>query len=173
MSSIIRLARPTHRSTIRRPGSTSSRFTPAAPATRGDTARLVESRTPSGRLMRLVAQVDKDANGMATDYAVRLAPYQIARIRLEPLTPSHYWIDWVYVPEAYRGQGLARQLMLHVIKDADRAGVRLSLEPRACGGVDQEALQAWYRSFGFVDTGRRGYFGPIYARPARAGKSVA
>lgn len=170
MSAIIRLSTGTTRRTRR---TTSRLQPPPAPGRRGDTARLVEGRSPSGRLLRLIARVDKDGEGVATDYAVRLAPYQIARIKLDPLTPNHYWIDWVFVPEAYRGQGLARQLMLHVLRDADRMGVRLSLEPRACGGVDQKALEAWYRGFGFIDTGERGSFGPIYARPPRASRSVA
>lgn len=170
MSAIIRLSTNAARPTTRR---TTSRLEAPPSPRKGDTARLVERRSPSGRLIRLVAQVQKNGDGLATDYAVRLAPYQIARIKLEPIGPRHFWIDWVYVPEAYRGQGLARQLMQHVLKDADRAGTRLSLEPRACGGADQAALEAWYRGFGFVDTGRRGYFGPIYARPPRAGRNVA
>lgn len=119
----------------------------------------------SGRLLRLVTGVAKDQDaGMSTEYTVRLAPGAIARIKLQEVCPDHFWIDWVYVPQDWRDRGLGGQLMRRVLKDADAFGVRLSLEARACGGADQAALERWYETFGFVRTGRRGAFGPIFAR---------
>jgi ribosomal protein S18 acetylase RimI-like enzyme len=103
---------------------------------------------------------------MATEYSVRLAPYAIARIKLERVGPDHLFIDWVYVPPGWRDQGLGGQLMRRVLEDADAHGVRLSLEARACGDTDQAALERWYRSLGFVRAGRTGALGPIYIRSA-------
>lgn len=140
------------------------------PAARKTTRRTKNELTPpvknaeSGRKLRLVTDIVKNADGMATEYSVRLAPGAIARIKLQEVGPDHFWIDWVFVPPGWRDVGLGGQLMRRVLKDADAFGVRLSLEARACGGADQAALERWYQGFGFVRTGRRGTFGPIYAR---------
>jgi GNAT superfamily N-acetyltransferase len=106
---------------------------------------------------------------MANDYSCRLAPKNIARIKLERRSSDHYWIDWVFVPPAYRAYGLGRRLMEDVVADADHHGVRLSLEARACAGLSQERLEAWYGRFGFVKTPFRGDFGPILVRAPRRG----
>ncbi|MEZ6184806.1 MAG: GNAT family N-acetyltransferase [Planctomycetota bacterium] len=111
--------------------------------------------------------------GLGEDYSIRLGKGAIARIKLERLSPDHAWIDWVFVPPAHRGEGLAGQLMQAVLQDADAAGVRVSLEPRACAGPAQAKLEAWYRAYGFCDSGRRGDFGPIFVREARAPLSRA
>lgn len=120
--------------------------------------------------MKLLPPITRDApTGLADDYSVRLGKGQIARIKLEQQTPTDAWIDWVFVPPAHRGKGLAGRLMARVLADADAAGITVSLEPRACAGLDQGALERWYQGFGFGDTGRRGDFGPIYQRaPAAA-----
>jgi GNAT superfamily N-acetyltransferase len=125
-----------------------------------------EVSTESGRKLRLVTRVDKDAAGMATEYSVRLAPGEIARIKLQRLAHDQSWIDWVYVPPAWRDCGLGGQLLRHVLRDADAFGVRLTLEARACGDTDQAALERWYERMGFQRTGKRGQFGPIFARAA-------
>ena len=127
----------------------------------------------SGRKLRLVTEIVKDAAAMATDYSVRLAPGAIARIKLEKVSAHHSFIDWVYVPPGWRDLGLGGQLMRRVLKDADAFGVRLSLEARACGDTDQAALERWYEGLGFVRTGRRGTFGPIFMRPPAAQRRVA
>ncbi|MBX3468683.1 MAG: GNAT family N-acetyltransferase [Planctomycetes bacterium] len=146
------------------------------PAARTTTTRRTKNdvnpprkTSESGRKLRLVTGVTKDQDGMATDYSVRLAPGAIARIKLSEVAPGHSWIDWVYVPPDWRDLGLGGQLMRRVLEDADRHGVRLSLEARACGDTDQAALERWYQGLGFVRSGRRGTFGPILVRPvARA-----
>ncbi len=130
-------------------------------------------RSESGRLLRLVVEVEKDAPGLATSYAVRVGPGEIARVRLERLGPDQAWIDWVYVPPGRRDLGLGSQLMRHVLRDADREGVRLGLEARACAEVSQEALEAWYGRLGFRHTGRRGDFGPVLERVPVRGQRAA
>lgn len=128
------------------------------------TQRRGHALSASGSKLRLVTKIDKNALGMATEYSVRLAPYAIARIKLERVTAEHSWIDWVYVPPGFRDAGLGGQLMRRVLQDADTHGVRLSLEARACGDTDQAALERWYEGFGFMRTGKRGDFGPIFVR---------
>jgi len=125
---------------------------------------------PRARKARALPPIEADRPG--TDYAVRLGKGQIARIALEERGPDHRWIDWVYVPPTHRGRGLAGHLMARVLRDADAAGVRLSLEPRACAGVDQASLEAWYAGLGFAPTGEEGPFGPIFARAPEAPEAV-
>ncbi len=130
-------------------------------------ARQVESQTAPAHGRRLVHDLPsilKDKRGMATDYSCKLAPRNIARIKLEQRSGGHFWIDWVFVPPAYRAYGLGRRLMNEVIADADLHRVRLSLEARACAGLSQESLEDWYGRFGFVKTPFRGDFGPILVR---------
>lgn len=130
-------------------------------------ARHAESQTPpalSRRLLHEVPPILKDRRGMATDYSCKLAAKAIARIKLERRSGDHFWIDWVFVPPAYRADGLGRRLMDEVVADANLHGVRLSLEARACAGLSQEGLEAWYGRFGFVKTPFRGDFGPILVR---------
>ena len=56
--------------------------------------------------------------------------------------------------------------MRAVLEDADRLGIRLSLEARSCAGPEQGKLEAWYGRFGFLPTGETLDFGPVLARPA-------
>ncbi|MCA8920348.1 MAG: GNAT family N-acetyltransferase [Planctomycetes bacterium] len=104
--------------------------------------------------------------GLGEDYSIRLGKGEIARIKLERLNDHDAWIDWVFVPPSHRGEGLAGRLMNAVLADADQEGVNVSLEPRACAGLAQAKLEAWYHAFGFRDSGRRGDFGPIFVRHA-------
>lgn len=133
-------------------------------------ARHADSQTPpaqSRETMRVLPPILKDRRGMANDYSCRLAPKNIARIKLERRSSGHYWIDWVFVPPAYRAYGLGRHLMDEVVADADAHGMQLSLEARACAGLSQERLEAWYGRFGFMKTAFRGDFGPILVRAAQ------
>jgi GNAT superfamily N-acetyltransferase len=142
----------------------------------GTVLRLKSSRAKkrartSGAL-RLLTRIEKDQDGLATDYSVRLAPGAIARIRLSRLSAGHAWIDWVYVPPGFRDAGVGGQLLRRVMEDADREQVKLSLEARACAG-GQAALEAWYEKRGFVRTARRGQLGPIFVRPAARSREAA
>ncbi len=131
--------------------------------------KQTETATPPGthRQLRLLPPILKDQRGMATDYSCRLAPKNIGRIKLERRSATHYWIDWVFVPPTFRDYGLGRRLMHKVLGDADLHGVRISLEARACAGLSQEKLEAWYGSMGFEKTPFRGSFGPILVRTPR------
>jgi GNAT superfamily N-acetyltransferase len=83
------------------------------------------------------------------DYALRLAPYNIARIRVERIGPHLARVHWVFVPPAYRGQGLGGDLLAEVIRDADRDRRTLTLVAKACGTMAQRPLERWYESYGF------------------------
>ena len=89
--------------------------------------------------------------GMGLEYSIRLAPWNIARIRLERLSAVRFYVHWVYVPPAYRSAGIGGILLARVLKDADREGITLCLEARACGEISQAALESWYRAHGFRD----------------------
>ena len=135
-------------------------------------AAKVDAVTPSrgtARRTRLqvLPAITKDRRGMATDYSCRLATNTIARIKLSRRGKTHYWIDWVFVPAAYREYGLGRKLMRKVLEDADAHGIRISPEARACAGLGQEKLEGWYFSMGFVKTPFRATFGPILVRVPR------
>lgn len=88
------------------------------------------------------------------EYSLRLAPYNIARIKLERLSDDRAFIHWVYVPPAFRGRGLGQVLLDRVLADADREGVHLSLVAKACGTMAQNPLEGWYAQNGFVRRGR-------------------
>jgi GNAT superfamily N-acetyltransferase len=118
----------------------------------------------SAAAARIKIERERAGDSMGCDYSLRLGPGAIARIRLEQRGPGHWWIDWVFVPPSHRGKGLARLLMGRVLADADAAAVTLSLEPKACAGVEQTALERWYEGLGFSPTGRRGELAQIFRR---------
>ena len=61
------------------------------------------------------------------------------------------WIELLEVEESVRGCGLGRETMQMLIDLADRHGVSLKLKAITMdGAVSQEALEAFYASFGFV-----------------------
>jgi len=122
-------------------------------------------RTASGRLLREQEPMVRSGGGqLASDYAIRLDKGAIARISLTHESGTCARIDWVFVPPAFRGQGLAARILTQVIADADLAGMTLVLEARACAGLDQGALEAWYAGFGFAKTGTSETFGPVLQR---------
>jgi GNAT superfamily N-acetyltransferase len=88
------------------------------------------------------------------DYSLRLAPYNIARIKVERLADDRAFIHWVYVPPAFRGRGLGQVLLDQVLADADREGIHLSLVARACGTMAQRPLEGWYGQNGFIRRGK-------------------
>jgi len=94
-----------------------------------------------------------EGRGAALDYTIRLAPYNIARIKVERLARDRSYIHWVFVPPAYRGLGLGQILMNRVLQDADREGVAISLVAKACGTMAQAPLEEWYAQNGFVRRG--------------------
>lgn len=132
-------------------------------------------RSASGRLLREQEPIVRSGGGqVAKDYAIRLAKGAIARISLTQESATRARIDWVFVPPAFRGQGLAARILEQVLADADRAGVTLILEARACAGLDQAALERWYAGFGFERTGLSETFGPLLRRtPTRRARRAA
>ena len=91
---------------------------------------------------------------LGVEYLVRLAPYNIARVRVEHLGRSRAFVHWVYVPPAFRGRGLGQLILGRVLADADRDGVSLHLIARSCGTLAQTPLEQWYAANGFVRRGR-------------------
>lgn len=102
-----------------------------------------------------IPAVEKKAGqgNLGDEYSIRLAPYNIARVKLERLSRERAYIHWVYVPPAYRGRGLAQVLMDRVLADADREGVAISLVAKACGTMAQAPLEGWYAQNGFAPRG--------------------
>lgn len=173
MGTIIRFADVKERERKRRSGkgSRSGRFTTRE--VYQDRAPAPEPADSSGKLIRFQPQLVKNADALATEYSVRLGRGEIARVSLT-VEGSSAWIDWVYVPAAHRGSGVARRLMNAVTADADAVGASLGLEARACAGLSQEALEAWYARFGFAPNGELGKFGPELTRaPRRAQRRAA
>lgn len=110
--------------------------------------------------------------GMGESYSVRLGRGNIARIQLGRRRASRYFVHWVYVPPAWRGHGLGETLLRRVLRDADRAGISLSLVAKACGTMDQETLERWYERHGFV-AGRLVKLGRTMKRDPRAASRLA
>lgn len=177
MGQIIRLADA-------KPQKRSGRFSVAEVYTTGRRARekrsarlstreVYDGRTPkrsaSGRLLREQEPIVRSGGALvASDYAIRLEKGAIARISLTRESGTRARIDWVFVPAAFRGKGLAARILSQVVADADAAGVTLVLEARACAGLDQSALEAWYAGFGFSKTGLSESFGPVLKRSPQA-----
>ena len=73
-----------------------------------------------------------------------------AYARLSPRSDG-MWLDSLYVPSMYRRQGIATQLLLRVLADADRCGVKLFLTVSGDeDAMNDEQLTVWYARFGFV-----------------------
>jgi len=92
-------------------------------------------------------------NGACFEYSMRLAPFNIARVRVERLSRDRAFIHWVYVPPAHRGLGLGQVLLRRVLADADRESLTISLVAKACGTMAQSPLELWYAENGFVRRG--------------------
>jgi GNAT superfamily N-acetyltransferase len=122
----------------------------------------------------VVYKVEKSpAIGMGLEYSVRLAPYNIARVRLERLSAQRIFVHWVYVPPAFRACGIGGVLLTRVLRDADREGLTVSLVARACGTMAQAPLESWYGRFGFRPRGLVPEGGRAMVRPAAARAATA
>lgn len=71
-----------------------------------------------------------------------------------PHEQKTWWLDFLYVPSEHRGNGLGGELMERALRDADKNGITLLLEAKACstpnqGGLRQAKLQKWYAGMGF------------------------
>jgi ribosomal protein S18 acetylase RimI-like enzyme len=72
-------------------------------------------------------------------------------VRPGELTPC-WTITRVNVPGLSRGKGVGSKLLDRILADADAEGLTLQLEVAPSGGLDYDALVAWYRRRGFKFT---------------------
>jgi GNAT superfamily N-acetyltransferase len=68
---------------------------------------------------------------------------------LGEMVPKTRTITRINIPEESRGRGLGTKLLRRILADADAEGVILSLEIMPSGPLDYNALEAWYRRWGF------------------------
>ena len=78
-------------------------------------------------------------------------------------------LDWLHVPPACRGQGLASKILGELLADADANRVTVRLVSRSCTkgkGLDQSGLDGFYERHGFEFTGEfdNGYGGRVMER---------
>lgn len=124
---------------------------------------------------QLTTRIEKSPQqGMGLDYSIRLSPGNIARIKLTKKTAHKYHIDWVYVPSEFRGSGLGESLLKKVLKDADRSGITLTLDAKACGeSTHQNKLEAWYAKHKFAKKRSVRIGRDLARRMERAPKKIA
>lgn len=65
-------------------------------------------------------------------------------------------ISKISVPDAARGQGVAREAMDRLVKVSDETGVSLALTPTSEFGASKSRLVKFYKSLGFVENKGRG-----------------
>jgi predicted GNAT family N-acyltransferase len=69
------------------------------------------------------------------------------------MAPRQWWIHRINVPEDIRGLKYGSQLLQEICDDADDEAVNLYLEIHSSGPLDRDALEAWYRRYGFLPNG--------------------
>jgi GNAT superfamily N-acetyltransferase len=104
-------------------------------------------------LNRIPAIEKKATSKTVVEYTIRLAPYNIARVKVERLARDRAYVHWVFVPPAFRGLGLGQVLLRRVLADADREGLTVALVAKSCGTMAQSPLERWYAENGFVARG--------------------
>ncbi len=104
-------------------------------------------------LTRLPAIEKKTISRTDVEYSIRLAPFNIARVKVERLSRDRAFVHWVFVPPAFRGLGLGQVILRRVLADADREGLTVALVAKACGTMAQSPLERWYAENGFVARG--------------------
>lgn len=62
-------------------------------------------------------------------------------------------VEFLFVPGAYRGQGLAEAVLSRLCELADTAGWAMRLQPSDGFGSDLGRLTRWYYRHGFVPEG--------------------
>lgn len=82
-------------------------------------------------------------------------------------------LEFLYVPGAYRGQGLADAALERVCELVDLAGWAMRLQPSDGFGSDLGRLCRWYYRHGFVPVGDPRFVSEIQwmERPTRGGTS--
>jgi GNAT superfamily N-acetyltransferase len=131
-----------------------------------------QKRDPD-RLARMLAGTYANApTGSSVPLSMNaLERAQRARVKVSdyPVEPNAKLIDDLYTDPAARGQGLARQAMEDVTRQADADRSPLYLNTVAGDGVDPQRLIEFYKSLGFES------LGPSYMRrnPAAANAPTA
>lgn len=63
--------------------------------------------------------------------------------------PNHYLITRINTPKAFRGKGLASQLLKEITEEADTERATLEIHPMSSGALSKKQLLSWYRRYGF------------------------
>ena len=93
---------------------------------------------------------------MKTSFTRRLSQVRIAILDLSQYTDEGidgYMINRINVPREFRGQGIGSALLNECISCADADGVTLYLGIMPSDGLHFDALESWYKRYGFVDMG--------------------
>ena len=89
---------------------------------------------------------------MKTCYVLRVDNYRGAIADL--YAPGELFTKWwclsrINVPEGFRGKGIGSQLLKEILVDADKEKQTIALEIVPSGDMDYDALEAWYKRYGF------------------------
>lgn len=77
----------------------------------------------------------------------------VVKYHSDGATFSGYMITRINVPDQHRGKGLGSKLLKEICDAADAEGVMLWLEIMPSGPLDYDALEAWYKRYGFKGNG--------------------
>lgn len=62
-------------------------------------------------------------------------------------------ITRINVPDEHRGNRLGSKLLKEICEDADKEQITLWLEIMPSGPLDYDALESWYKRYGFKGNG--------------------
>lgn len=116
----------------------------------------------------LPPQATHDLLGMEGEQSLGHASCILTRMREHPtIADRARWLSHLFVEPEHRRAGEAKRLMRQIVAQADAQGILIVLEPKVeddSTGLTIEALQAFYRSFGFARVQDQP---PIWARAPR------
>jgi GNAT superfamily N-acetyltransferase len=73
-------------------------------------------------------------------------------------TAGDVWVfNGIFVSGEYRANGYGSDLLTKIIEYLDRNNIDLFAYIYSYGSLSEKHLDAWYRRYGFVDAGEKGY----------------
>jgi ribosomal protein S18 acetylase RimI-like enzyme len=84
-------------------------------------------------------------------FQLEVAPGLFAKLVAFYLGEAKFWVQRLYVPRAYRGQGHGRKLMAQLLEHADnnQFSLQLIVAPSSNNRMTYHELRAWYIRLGF------------------------